>query len=177
MNDVLLGLPSSGLHSNGFSLVRKVVADAGLSWTGPAPTDAPADAAGGTLADVVLEPTAIYAAPVAAARRAGRINALAHVTGGGLAENVRRFLPPGVGARIDLDSWHCPEPFRWMARSAGISEAEMLRTFNCGMGMIAAVPEASVKPVTQALAAHGVQALPVGRLTAGDGVGYAGSLL
>ncbi len=176
-NDVLLGLPSSGLHSNGFSLVRKVVADAGLSWTAPAPAGARGDAGTCTIADIVLEPTAIYAAPVAAAIKAGRINALAHITGGGLTDNVSRILPPGIGAGIDLDCWHCPEPFRWLAGLAGISEAEMLRTFNCGIGMVAAVPDASVVRVREAMAERGVNARPIGRLTTGDGVSYAGSLL
>ena len=131
--DVLLGLASSGVHSNGYSLVRRIAAQTGLGWVAPAPVGT------GSFGEALLAPTRIYVKPALAAIRAGGVHALAHITGGGLTENLPRVLPEGLGARIDLDAWDRPEVFDWLQAEGGVEEAEMLRTFNCGVGMIAVV--------------------------------------
>jgi phosphoribosylformylglycinamidine cyclo-ligase len=131
--DVLIGLASSGVHSNGFSLVRRIVERSGLSWEAPAPF-APDRALG----DALLEPTRLYVKPLLAALRAGEnVHALCHITGGGFPDNIPRVLPEGVGVRLDLDAIPVPPVFRWLAAEGGVAESEMLRTFNCGIGMVA----------------------------------------
>ena len=158
--DVLLGLPSSGLHSNGFSLVRRVMALSGLSTGGPAPF-----AAGARLGEALLEPTRIYVKPVLAALKATHgIKALAHVTGGGLPDNVPRVIPEGLGARIDLDRILVPPVFGWIARAGGIEEGEMLRTFNCGVGMVAVVAAETVGDVLSALRTEGLVPAVIGEV-------------
>ncbi|MEX2649989.1 MAG: phosphoribosylformylglycinamidine cyclo-ligase [Alphaproteobacteria bacterium] len=135
--DVLLGLASSGLHSNGFSLVRKVVADQGLGWCDPAPFER-----GRTLGEALLTPTRLYVKAVLPALRAGLVRGLAHITGGGLTENVPRILPDGAIAVIDAATWPLPPVFRWLARGAAqrpIAPDELARTFNCGIGMVVVV--------------------------------------
>src|SRR3954451_12585534 len=128
--DVLLGLPSSGVHSNGFSLVRRIVELSGLSWQAPAPF-----APDRSLGDALLEPTRIYVKPLLAAIRAtGAIKALAHITGGGFPDNIPRVLPKGLGAILDLGAIPVPPVFGWLAKTGGVTETEMLRTFNCGIG-------------------------------------------
>ncbi|MEJ8573350.1 phosphoribosylformylglycinamidine cyclo-ligase [Microbaculum marinum] len=173
--DVLLGLASSGVHSNGFSLVRKVVADAGLAWTDPAPF-APAQALGQAL----LEPTRIYVKPVLEAIAAtGAVKALAHITGGGLTENLPRVLPAGVVADIDLSSFAPPPVFSWLADIASIEASEMLRTFNCGVGMVAVVAEQDADAVRARLSEAGETAWILGRLSSGrtdQPVRYGGKL-
>ena len=130
--DVLLGLASSGLHSNGYSLARKVVAQAGLAWEAPCPF-----APGLSLGDAMLSPTRIYIrACLAAIRETGAVKALAHITGGGFTQNIPRVLPEGLSVRIDLARVPPSPLFRWLAATGGIVENEMLRTFNCGVGMI-----------------------------------------
>ena len=136
--DLVLGLASDGLHSNGFSLVRKVVESQGLDYGGPAPF-----AADRTLGEALLDPTRIYVRPCLAAVKAGGLRALAHITGGGLVENLPRVLPEGLGARLTAD-WPRPAVFGWLAEVGRIAEDEMFRTFNCGIGMAAIVaPEAA----------------------------------
>ncbi|HEX2137209.1 MAG TPA: phosphoribosylformylglycinamidine cyclo-ligase [Microvirga sp.] len=131
--DVLVGLASSGVHSNGFSLVRRIVERCGLAWDSPAPF-APDRALG----EALLEPTRIYVKPLLAALRTGEeVRALCHITGGGFPDNLPRVLPEGIGVRLDLASLPVPPVFGWLARAGGVAEAEMLRTFNCGVGMIA----------------------------------------
>ena len=173
--DVLLGLPSSGVHSNGFSLVRRVVGSAGLGWHDPAPF-----AAGQTLGEALLVPTRIYVKPLLAALKAGApVKALAHITGGGFPDNVPRVLPDGLGAEIDLSAFVPPPVFGWLARTGGIAEAEMLRTFNCGIGMVVACAAADRDRVAAALAEAGEAPVPLGRVTrTGDGerVTYSGRL-
>jgi len=135
--DVILGLSSSGLHSNGYSLVRKIVDDLGLDYAGPVPFDS-ADALG----PLLLAPTRIYVKSCLAAIRAGGVRALAHITGGGLIENIPRVLPEGLAAEIDVRSWELPGVFRWLADAGGIEAGELARTFNCGVGMaVVAAPE------------------------------------
>ena len=128
---MLIGLASSGPHSNGYSLIRKVIAVSGA--------DLDQDLDGASLADRLLAPTRLYIRSVLPLTRALRVHALAHITGGGLTENLPRVLPPGTCARVDLDSWTRPVVFDWLQTQGGIAEAEMLRTFNCGVGMIVCV--------------------------------------
>ena len=173
--DCLLGLHSSGLHSNGFSLVRRVVETAGLAWTAPAPFEP-----GRTLGEALLEPTRIYVKLLLAAIRVtGAIRALAHITGGGFPDNIPRVLPAGVGVELDLSAIAPPPVFGWLARTGGIAQSEMLRTFNCGVGMVLVVAERDVESVCDALRADGEAPLRLGRvveLGAGERVRYAGSL-
>ena len=136
--DFILGLPSSGVHSNGFSLVRHVVREAGLGWDAPCPY-----APGATLGEALMRPTRLYVHPVLALHRAGLLRGAAHITGGGLPGNLPRVLPGGVRAVIDGDAWEMPPVFGWLARTGGIEAREMLRVFNCGIGMALVVSDVS----------------------------------
>jgi phosphoribosylformylglycinamidine cyclo-ligase len=173
--DVLLGLPSSGVHSNGFSLVRRIVRDSGLAFADPTPF-APAR----SLGEALLEPTRIYVKPLLAAiRTTGAIKALAHITGGGFPDNLPRVLPKGLGVALDLDAIAVPPVFGWLAAMGRVAEAEMLRTFNCGIGMIAVVPSGEVHAVTRALRDASERPIAIGEIVATDGserVRYRGSL-
>ncbi len=164
-SDVVIGIRSSGLHSNGFSLVRHLIADAGLSWDAPAPF-----APGQSLGEALLTPTKIYVKPVLAAiRETGAVKALAHITGGGLTENPPRVLPESLTAEIDLSSW-TPQPvFSWLARLGGIEQAEMLRTFNCGIGMMMVCRAEDSARLCALLQRCGEEAAPIGRLVKADG--------
>jgi phosphoribosylformylglycinamidine cyclo-ligase len=162
--DIVLGLPSSGLHSNGFSLVRRIVADAGLTYTDPAPF---AGAAGlqSDLGDALLVPTRIYVAALLAAMKATPgIKALAHITGGGFPENIPRVLPESCSAAIELEAFAIPPVFAWLARSGGVAETEMLRTFNCGIGMIVVVAADARDAVIAALEDAGERPVAIGRI-------------
>ncbi|HYI70745.1 MAG TPA: phosphoribosylformylglycinamidine cyclo-ligase [Skermanella sp.] len=132
--DVILGLASSGVHSNGYSLVRRIVEKADLSYEDDAPFQP-----GTKLGDALLTPTRIYVKPVLAAVRAGAVKALAHITGGGLTDNIPRVLPEGLGVALDATAWPLLPVFRWMAESAAISDDDLARTFNCGIGMVVIV--------------------------------------
>ncbi len=168
--DVLLGLASSGIHSNGYSLVRRVVEAAGLGW------DAPAPFAAASLGEALLAPTRIYVRPALAALAAGGLHGLAHITGGGLTENLPRILPDGLGARIDLDAWTRPPAFDWLRASAGIADAEMLRTFNCGIGLVAVVAADRADALAELLTGAGETVRVLGQVTPGEGVQYQGRL-
>ena len=164
VGDTLIGLTSSGVHSNGYSLVRKLVSHAKLDWDAPAPF-----AAGDTLADALLAPTRIYVKPVLAAIRAtggsgsnGAIKALSHITGGGLSENLPRVMPKDVAARIDLSAFKAPSVFGWLAETGSLDDAEMLRTFNCGIGMIVVATKARTHDVLSALKSAGENPIIVG---------------
>jgi phosphoribosylformylglycinamidine cyclo-ligase len=149
--DVVLGLASSGLHSNGFSLARKVAETSGLRWDAPCPF-----APGVTLGEAMLTPTRLYIRScLAAIRETGGVKALAHITGGGITENVPRVLPAGLGVRVDLSRVPVLPVFRWLAASGGIAESEMLRTFNCGIGMVAVVEPAKADAVVAVLDREG----------------------
>jgi phosphoribosylformylglycinamidine cyclo-ligase len=164
--DVLIGLPSSGVHSNGYSLVRRLVADAGLAWDAPAPFEA-----GRSLGEALLEPTRIYVKPVLKAiRDTGAVKALAHITGGGLSENVPRVLPDGVAAHIDLGAWKAPAVFGWLMQAGALGEAEMLRTFNCGIGLVAVVAGEGGDEVVRVLEAAGEAPVCIGEVEPGRGV-------
>lgn len=135
--DILLGLAASGVHSNGFSLVRDVIARAGVDAAAPAPF-----APDKTLGEILLTPTRIYVQSCLAAVRAGTVAALAHITGGGLPENLPRVLPDGLSAHIDASTWPLPAVFAWLAEAGGLTVRDLLRTFNCGVGMVVVVPAA-----------------------------------
>jgi phosphoribosylformylglycinamidine cyclo-ligase len=169
--DVLLGLASDGVHSNGYSLVRKLVEVSGLGW------DADCPFAEGTLGEALLTPTRLYVKQSLAAVRAGGVHALAHITGGGLTENLPRVLPEGLGADIDLNPWELPPVFKWMAETGGIAEAEMLKTFNCGIGMILSVSADRADALTKVLEGEGETVSRLGSVTPGEGMRYSGKLL
>jgi len=172
--DVLLGIASSGVHSNGYSLVRKLVAQTGAALDAPAPFATPHP----TLGDALLEPTRIYVKPLLAPVHDGRIKALAHITGGGLTENLPRVLPEGLSASIDLSTWKLPPVFGWMQQVGSIDEADLLRTFNCGIGMIAVVAEKDAVTTAKTLADAGETVFRIGTLTAAgnERVQYLGNL-
>ena len=170
VGDVLLGLGSDGVHSNGYSLVRKVVELASLNWDSPAPfTD-------GELGAALLVPTRLYVTPALAAIRAGGVHALAHITGGGLTENLPRVLAEGQGALIDLDAWEVPPVFRWLANAGGLAQAELLKTLNCGIGMVLVVDAARAEGLADLLAGMGETVVWLGEVTEGE-LAYRGSLL
>ncbi|WSH59483.1 phosphoribosylformylglycinamidine cyclo-ligase [Rhizobium ruizarguesonis] len=174
--DVILGLASSGVHSNGFSLVRKIVELSGLDWDAPAPF-----AEDKKLGEALLEPTRIYVKPLLKAiRETGAIKALAHITGGGFPENIPRVLPKHLAAEIDLAAVNVPPVFSWLAKAGGVDSREMLRTFNCGVGMIAVVASENVATVSAALEAEGETVVTLGRMIARDegaaGTVYKGTL-
>ncbi|MCU9850401.1 phosphoribosylformylglycinamidine cyclo-ligase [Defluviimonas sp. WL0024] len=169
--DVLLGLVSNGVHSNGYSFVRKVVEMSGLGWDAKAPFGA------GTLGDELLAPTRLYVTQALAAVRSGGVHALAHITGGGLTENLPRVLPEGLGAEIDLSSWELPPVFRWLAETAGMAEPELLKTFNSGIGMIVVVAPERAADLRLLLESEGETVHELGRVVPGQGVRYRGRLL
>jgi phosphoribosylformylglycinamidine cyclo-ligase len=159
--DLVIGLSSSGLHSNGFSLVRRIVERSGLDWNAPAPF------AEGTLAAALLTPTRLYVKPVLAALKAAPgVLALAHITGGGFPDNLPRVLPDSLGVELDLAAF-APQPvFSWLARTGAVTEAEMLRTFNCGFGMVVFAAAASESETIRELERHNLAPTPIGRLVA-----------
>ncbi|MBY6005497.1 phosphoribosylformylglycinamidine cyclo-ligase [Salipiger bermudensis] len=168
--DVLLGLASDGVHSNGYSLVRKLVEVSGLGW------DADCPWADGSLGEALLTPTRLYVKQALAAVRAGGVHALAHITGGGLTENLPRVLPEGMGAEISLDAWELPPVFKWMAETGGIAPAEMLKTFNCGIGMVLAVDASRAEALAELLRAEGETVYTLGTVTGEAGMAYEGTL-
>ncbi|ODT76091.1 MAG: phosphoribosylformylglycinamidine cyclo-ligase [Pelagibacterium sp. SCN 64-44] len=158
--DMLVAIASSGVHSNGYSLVRRIVDLSGIDWYMDAPF-----APGQRLADALLTPTRIYVKPLLAALRAGLgIKALAHITGGGFIDNIPRVLPETLSAHVDLNAVSVPPVFGWLARVGGMSEREMLRTFNCGVGMLVAVAPADAEKLITHLEAAGERAALVGHL-------------
>jgi phosphoribosylformylglycinamidine cyclo-ligase len=158
--DVILALPSSGVHANGFSLVRRVVEQAGLSWSDEAPF-----APGVTLGQALLTPTRIYVRPLLAViRETKAIKALAHITGGGLTNNIPRVLPEGLTAKIDLASFALPPVFAWLQHAAGLDAPELLRTFNCGIGMVVVTAAADADRVALSLKAQGEEPRRIGHL-------------
>jgi len=172
--DILLGIASSGLHSNGFSLVRRIVAQSGLKWTDKAPF-----AVGQTLGEALLEPTRIYVRSILKAiRETHGIKALAHITGGGFPENIPRVLPKNYAAELDLEEIDVPAVFSWLARTGGVAPAEMMRTFNCGIGMVTVVAAGQAAQVAAVLQAAGETVTPIGRIVPrrDAGVIYRGAL-
>lgn len=169
--DMLLGLRSSGVHSNGYSLVRKLVELSGLAW------DAPSPFGSGTLGEALLMPTRLYVKQVLAVLAQGGLHGLAHITGGGLSENIPRVLNAQQGVSINLESWALPELFQWLAQQGGLSQAEMLKTFNCGIGMVLVVAAEAQAQITALLKEMGEDVIELGRVTDHPGVQYQGTLL
>ncbi len=161
--DVVLGLGSSGVHSNGFSLVRKVAERAGVTYGDPAPFQD-----GATLADALLTPTRIYVKSCLAAIRSGGVKALAHITGGGLLENIPRVLPDGLGVELEAGSWPMPPVFSWLKEAGGIASEEMMRTFNCGIGMVVIVSADKVADLSNQFLEAGEQTFLIGRVVESD---------
>ncbi len=167
--DVVLGLASSGVHSNGFSLVRRIVADTGLAWNVPAPFE-PAR----SLGEALLTPTRLYVPScLAAIRNTKGVKALAHITGGGFIDNIPRVLPDGFSVLLDLDRVPVQPVFKWLAASGNIAEREMLRTFNCGIGMIAVVDAATADAASAQFAANGETVVRLGEVIKHDGAAEA----
>jgi phosphoribosylformylglycinamidine cyclo-ligase len=169
---VLIGLPSSGVHSNGYSLVRRLVAEAKLGWDAAAPWDASK-----VLASELLAPTRIYVKPVLAAIRAtggsgaaGAVKGLSHITGGGLSENIPRVMPSGLAAHVDLAAFKAPGVFGWMRQVGRLDDAEMLRTFNCGVGMVVIAAKDRSDAVMRALSDAGEAPIRLGAVEPGRGV-------
>ncbi len=168
--DRLIGLASNGVHSNGYSLVRKIVEVSGLGWDAASPFGT------GTLGQALLAPTRLYVKQALAAIRSGGVHGLAHITGGGLTENLPRVLPEGLGAEIDLEAWRLPPVFDWLNRTAGMAQAELLKTFNCGIGLILVVDEAREAALSALLKDAGETVIPLGQVIEGQGVRYKGTL-
>jgi len=176
--DVLIGVASSGVHSNGYSLVRKVVETSGLALDAAAPF-APGKTSGKTLGDALLTPTRLYVRAALEAMRTGGVKGLAHITGGGITDNLPRCLPDGLDAEVDLSAITVLPVFRWLAQQGGIAEREMLRTFNCGIGMMAVADEKNAGHVIDAFQEAGDHAARIGTLVSGSGeakVIYRGAL-
>ena len=169
--DVLLGLASNGVHSNGYSFVRKVVEMSGLGWDASSPFN------DGTLGAALLAPTRLYVKQALSSVRAGGVHALAHITGGGLTENPPRVIPDGLACEIDLSAWVLPPVFRWLATTAGMSQPELLKTFNCGIGMMLVVAPDRAGDIASMLVGQGETVVQMGRVVPGTGVIYKGQLL
>ena len=163
--DRILGVASSGIHSNGFSLVRRIVERSGADLAAPAPYDSSM-----TLGDSLLTPTRIYVKNLLAAIRLGGIAALAHITGGGLTENIPRVMPDGLGVRLDTTCWELPPVFGWLMQQGDVAPAEMARTFNCGIGMVLVVAASEAEKVTAHLTYKGERVSDIGEVVSGSGV-------
>ena len=163
--DVVIGLASSGVHANGFSLVRRIVAASGLSLDAPAPFEPTR-----SLGEALLTPTRVYVQSCLAAIRATKaVKALAHITGGGFTENIPRVLPPGLAVSLDLDRVPVPPVFKWLAASGEVGEQEMLRTFNCGIGMVAVLHAKTAAAACEQFTANGETVVRLGEVVATDG--------
>ncbi len=170
--DVIVALPSSGVHANGFSLVRRIVAGAGLRWNDPAPFEREA-----MLGEVLLTPTRIYVRQILETiRQTSAVKALAHITGGGLTDNIPRVLPGELSAEIDLDAFVLPPVFAWLMQEARLPQEEMLRTFNCGVGMTLVVGPRDVERVVQTLGGDAMAIGAIGERGKGAPIRYAGKL-
>jgi phosphoribosylformylglycinamidine cyclo-ligase len=166
--DVVLGLASSGVHSNGYSLVRKIVEASGLAWNAKAPFDASR-----TLGEALLIPTRIYVKSCLALAKAGLAKAMAHITGGGLIENVPRVIPDDATVEIDASTWTRPPVFDWLSKEGGVAAAEMARVFNCGIGMVVVVSPDKAEAAMTLLREHGETVQRIGKVVprAADGAG------
>ncbi len=163
--DVLVGIPSTGVHSNGFSLVRKIVADADLDLAARYP-----ETGDKTLGETLLTPTAIYVRPVLAMMKAADVHGVAHITGGGFDENIPRILGEGLGAEIEEGSWEILPVFRLLERCGGIPHREMFNIFNMGIGMVVALSETDVPKALESLQASGLKPSVIGKVVKGNGV-------
>ena len=168
--DLLLGLPSNGVHSNGYSLVRKIVELSGLDWSSASPFD------DGRLGEALLAPTRVYVKACLGALKVSGVHGFAHITGGGLSENIPRVLNVDQGIDIALDGWTLPPVFRWLGQTGGITTEEMLKTFNCGIGMVIFVDPHQKDAIISALKSEGETAIILGKVTTTGQVRYSGSL-
>lgn len=165
IGDVAIGLASQGVHSNGFSLVRKIVSDRGFDWS-----DRPELLGGQTLGEVFLTPTQVYVKPILAARKAGLpIHGMAHITGGGLPENLPRCLGAGQSIQVDPSRWEVPPVFRWLAQEGEVSETAMFNTFNMGIGFVVIVPPDQAESTVQFFTQQEISAQVIGEVIAGTG--------
>ena len=165
IGDVAIGLASQGVHSNGFSLVRKIVSDRGFDWS-----DRPELLGGQTLGEVFLTPTQVYVKPILAARKAGLpIHGMAHITGGGLPENLPRCLGAGQSIQVDPSRWVVPPVFRWLAQEGEVSETAMFNTFNMGIGFVVIVPPDQAESTVQFFTQQDIAAQVIGEVIAGTG--------
>ncbi|MBF0167768.1 MAG: phosphoribosylformylglycinamidine cyclo-ligase [Alphaproteobacteria bacterium] len=164
-DDVILGLASNGIHSNGFSLVRRILDRAGVK-----PEDSAPFAPGSSAGDALLAPTRIYVKSCLAAVRTGKIKALAHITGGGLYENIPRVLPKGLVAVIDAAAWSLPPVFAWLKQAGGVESGEMARTFNCGIGMMAVCSKSDAETLTSLFKEHGETVTQIGQVVSGSDI-------
>ena len=157
--DVLIGVASSGVHSNGYSLVRRLVEKSGLGWDAPAPF-----AKNGKLGEALMTPTRLYVKSALEAMRVGGVKGFAHITGGGITENLPRALPEGLDAEVELSSWTPLPVFGWLAQQGAVTPSEMLRAFNCGIGLVAVVEEKNSGHVIEAFQQSGDRAVRLGHL-------------
>ncbi len=163
--DVVIGLASTGVHANGFSLVRRIAAASGLTWDKPAPFEPSR-----SLGEALLTPTRLYVRScLAAIRETTAVKALAHITGGGFVDNIPRVLPPGLAVAIDLERMPVRPVFKWLASAGKVSEHEMLRTFNCGIGMVAVLDPAAADAASECFAANGETVVRLGEVVASSG--------
>ena len=169
--DILLGLASDGVHSNGYSLVRKIVELSGLSWDSECPFGS------GTLGHALLAPTRLYVKPALAAIKCGGVHGFAHITGGGLTENIPRMIPEDLAPHIDLNTWTLPAVFKWLCDQGGLPETELLKTFNAGIGLVIAVDASTVEATENALIEAGETVYRIGSVAQGQAVRYSGALL
>jgi phosphoribosylamine--glycine ligase/phosphoribosylformylglycinamidine cyclo-ligase len=166
VGDVLIGLASSGVHSNGFSLVRKIVSRAGLTFASPCPWKSDV-----SLGRILLEPTQIYISQVLPLAQAGLIKGMSHITGGGFIENIPRVLPNGLGCYVDAATWDLPPVFRWLIKAGNVEPLEMARTFNNGIGLVLIVAASNFIEVSEALTTSGSSAVyRIGEVTSNPGV-------
>lgn len=169
--DVLLGLASDGVHSNGYSLVRKTVEVSGLRWSDLAPFSDK------RLGEELLTPTRLYVKSVLAAIKQGGVHALAHITGGGITENIPRVVPEGLGVSVNLNAWKLPPVFKWISETARLDQSELLKTFNSGIGMVVVVEADQAEALAATLTAQGETVYTIGKVVEGEGVTYEGALL
>ncbi|PZO84830.1 MAG: phosphoribosylformylglycinamidine cyclo-ligase [Micavibrio aeruginosavorus] len=162
--DVVLGLGSSGVHSNGYSLVRKLFAQSGLGYDSPAQFES-----GKTMGDALLAPTKIYVKPMLKAIKSGGVNGMAHITGGGLSENIPRVLPADTAVRLDAALWTRPAIFGWLAKTGSMDAADMARTFNCGIGMAVIVEAGKADAIAALLRSEGEDVFTIGKVEARGG--------
>ena len=177
--DVLIGLPSSGAHSNGYSLIRKIVSLSGLSLTSPCPwpsTSSTSATQTQTLGEALLTPTKIYIKPLLPGIRQSLFKGMSHITGGGFTENIPRIFDSksNLGVTLDLNTWELPGMWKWLMKTGNVAPSEMARTFNCGVGMVIVVGEDKVEAALQSVREAGEEAFVMGKVEEGAGVRYVG---
>ena len=170
IGDIIIGLSSNGIHSNGYSLVRKIVEKCGLQWSDEAPFE------NKNLGDALLMPTKLYVKQCLELKNIEGVKAFAHITGGGLTENILRALGEGQGIKIDLSTWNLPPVFKWLSSAGSVSQDEMLKTFNCGIGMTVICSQASKDAVFSLLEKNGESPTLIGEVTDTNKVHYCGTL-